>query len=80
MGDKSYTNYKLISRSQLGEDDVEGLFSASLLYAMHTNSAMPHRAPAPFCYDDRVIDRLLNILDKSCHPDGIVRLGIGIRI
>ena len=61
---------------QLGEDDLEALFSAALLYAMFTNRAMPHRPPAPYYYDDRIVDRLLNILDKACHVDGIVRYKI----
>ncbi|KAL5254590.1 hypothetical protein ACHWQZ_G014141 [Mnemiopsis leidyi] len=64
----------LLSCLELGEDDVEALFSAALLYAMFTNKSMPHRPPAPYYYDDRIVDRLLNLLDKACHVDGIVRL------
>ncbi|XP_063682749.1 protein CLEC16A-like isoform X3 [Bolinopsis microptera] len=64
----------LLSCLELGEDDVEALFSAALLYAMFTNKSMPHRPPAPYYYDDRIVDRLLNLLDKSCHVDGCVRL------
>ena len=58
---------------QIGEDDSEAVFSAALLYSMFTNVAMPHRPPAPYFYDDRIVDRLLNILDKSCVIGGIVR-------